>query len=155
MDLAFADPVDWEALDDETIDFEAKDDDFCEIHFKDGTIDRFIFCLMPFPVPELDAEFRFGVWVSVSEASWNSYEKGFIVGEYDKDGCFGYLVNEVPDFPGSQLLNVDVWFRSDGLRPVIYLHDVDHLLVAAQKNGLDTAQIARWASSDHADRDTK
>jgi hypothetical protein len=146
MDLAFADPVDWEALDDDTINYALIDDDFCEIHFKDETVDRFIFCLMPFPVPEFDEEFRFGVWVSVSEASWDAYKDGFLVGEYDREGCFGYLANELPDFPDSQLLHVDVWFQPAGRRPRLTLHDVDHPLVAAQNNGIAATQIARWAS---------
>lgn len=149
MDLFFGEPVDWEALDRPTRRRSFVDEDFCEVRYADGAVDRFIRCLLHLPVPEFGDDFRFGVWISVSEQSWDIYRKGFGGGSYQTNGCFGYLMHDIPDYPGSFLLNADVWFQPNNLRPVVELHEVEHPLVAAQRNGVDVAQVARWASMTH------
>lgn len=150
MDIAFGEPVDWGALDTATRRRSFADEDFCEVRYADGAVDRFIRCLLHLPVPELGEDFRFGVWMSVSERSWDIYRNGFGDGRYETEGCFGYLMHDIPDYPGSFGLHADVWFRPDNLRPVVELHDIDHPLVLAQKGGADVAQVARWASMMHA-----
>ena len=85
----------------------------------------------------------------VSDKSWNVYREGFEGRGYADEGCFGYLMNEIPDFPGSFLLHVDVLFNDGGFRPTIELHSADHPLVAAQQHGVDIAQIERWAALTH------
>lgn len=149
MDMMFGEPVDWDSLDAATLAASTLDDDFCEVRYSTGEVDRFIRCLLPLPVPKMGSEFRFGVWMSVSECSWDIYTEGFVTGFYAAEGCFGYLMHDVPEFPGSMLLNADVTFQPDRLRPRVTLHEIDHPLYLAQMNGIEPARIERWAAMMH------
>ncbi|WP_109576935.1 DUF2199 domain-containing protein [Aminobacter sp. AP02] len=145
MDMMFGEPVDWDALDAAARTASTLDDDFCEVRHSTGEVDRFIRCLLPLPVPKMATEFRLGVWMSVSERSWDIYREGFVSGAYAEDGCFGYLMHDVPEFPGSLLLNADVWFQPGRLRPRVALHETHHPLYLAQCVGIEPTQIERWA----------
>ena len=149
MSLAFGAPADWDALDEAMHRASFIDTDFCLLDYGDGRVDRFLLGILPLPVPDLDSDFHFAVWISVSEKSWNVYREGFEGRGYAEEGCFGYLMNEIPDFPGSFLLHVDVLFNDGGFRPTIELHSADHPLVAAQQHGVDIAQIERWTALTH------
>ncbi|MGF7005760.1 DUF2199 domain-containing protein [Aminobacter sp. BE322] len=150
MDMMFGEPVDWDALDDATRAASTLDDDFCEVRHSTGEVDRFIRCLLPLPVPRMCSEFRLGVWMSVSERSWDIYGVGFASGTYAEDGCFGYLMHDVPDYSGSMFFNADVWFQPARLRPRVALHETDHPLFLAQRDGIEPAQIERWAALMHS-----
>ena len=150
MDMMFGAPVDWDGLDDVSRAASAMDDDFCEVRYSTGEVDRFIRCLLPLPVPRISSEFRFGVWMSVSQSSWNIYSAGFATGTYTGDGCFGYLMHEVPEYPGTMYFNADVWFQPERLRPRVTLHEADHPLFLAQRDGIEPAQIERWAAMMHS-----
>jgi hypothetical protein len=149
MDMSFDVPVDWDELDGETREASWSDSDFCEVRFSTGQVNRFIRCLLPLPVPALSGEFRFGVWMSVSESSWNVYQEGFNTGAYREPGCFGFLTHDIPEYQGSLLLHADVYFQPDRLRPRVILHETDHPLFAAQQDGIEVSQIERWAASMH------
>lgn len=149
MDLAFGEPVDWDALDEETLRRSFVDSDFCEIRLPGGEVHRYIRAILPLPVPDLLDEFRFNIWVSVSERSWAIYRKGFDTGVYDTAGCFAFLMHEIPDYPGSWAHHADVYFRPDRLRPTVTLHDSGHPLAVAQKDGISAEQVARWAALSH------
>jgi hypothetical protein len=111
MDMALASPVNWDNLDRETRAASQLDDDFCEVRYPNGEAHRFIRCVLPLPVHRIAGEFRLGVWMSVSERSWDIYRIGFDSGVYGEEGCFGYLMHEVPDYRGSFLLHADVFFQ--------------------------------------------
>jgi hypothetical protein len=149
MALAFACPAGWEELDEATLKGSFLDSDFCVIARPNGGVERYICGLLCFHVPKIDAEFRFVVWLSVSEPSWHAYRAGFGGGHYPAPGCFAYLMNEIPDFEGSFGLTANVWFQPDGLRPIVELHDGDHALPVAQAQGIDISQVERWAATIH------
>ncbi|KQU75339.1 hypothetical protein ASC75_18490 [Aminobacter sp. DSM 101952] len=149
MDMMFGEPVDWDSLDDATRAASNLDDDFCEVRYSTGEVDRFIRCLLPLPVPNLSTEFRLGVWMSLSERSWDIYREGFVSGAYAEEGCFGYLMHDVPGFPSSLFLNADVWFQPERLRPRVALHETHHPLYMAQCVGISPSQVKRWAMLMH------
>lgn len=149
MDMTMALPVDWDDLDPETRAASRLDEDFCELRYANGEVDRFIRCVLALPVPSIAGEFRFGVWVSVSERSWDIYRTGFDSGVYGAEDCFGYLMQEVPEYEGSYHLHANVFFQPERLRPSVVLQDSEHALVAAQRNGIEVAQIERWAALSH------
>ena len=146
LDLAYREPGGWHDLSAEVRARSSLSDDFCWIDHGDGVVDRFIRCLLPIPVRGLDDEFRFGVWMSVSAASWDVYDDGFDTGVYQKDVCFGYLGHNIPDFPDSFLLHADVCLGPEG-RPTVTLHDADHAMVHAQREGVSVAQVERWVAA--------
>jgi hypothetical protein len=148
--MSFRPPVEWAWLDDDVRRASWANEDFCEIRFSADEIDRFIRCILPLPVPRLQSEFRFGVWVSVSDRSWDVYRRGFDSGDYAQDGCFGYLADKIPEYPSSSMLHANVWFANGGQRPTVELQDADHSLVRAQRTGIDVAQIERWVASTHS-----
>lgn len=149
MDMAFEAPVDRDIIDGGAARIVRLDDDFCQIAYEAGEVHRFIRCLLPLPVLDIDDEFRFGVWMSVSEASWKVYLAGFGTGRYATEGCFGYLMNEIPDLPSPSHLHADIYFQPDAQRPVVVLHDLPHPLVRAQRHGIELSQIERWAGLMH------
>lgn len=114
--------------------------DFCYLKWEDGTVERYIRCIMELPVPSLDDVFTYGVWMSISEESWDIHLEGSETGTYEKDSCFGFLGNAIRTFPQSRNLHADVCFREGDKRPVVILHHADHPLVAAQENGLRVEQ---------------
>lgn len=147
MDLAFGEPGGWHLLSADVRARSTLSDDFCRMDHGGGVIDRFIRCLLPIPVVGLDEDFRFGVWMSVSEASWNIYNDGFDTGVYERDSCFGYLGHDIPDFPGSFLLHADVYFGQGRQRPLVTLHEADHALSHTQREGVTLAQVERWVAA--------
>lgn len=150
MDLSFRPPVEWAWLDDNVKQASWANEDFCEIRFSADEVDRFIRGILPLPVPRLDSEFRFGVWVSVSDQSWDIYKAGFYSGDYAQDGCFGYLADKIPEYQGSSGLHANVWFGDGKQRPTVELQDADHPLVQAQRAGIDVMQIERWVAATHS-----
>ncbi|PBB94292.1 hypothetical protein CK215_02315 [Mesorhizobium sp. WSM3864] len=148
-DIAFGAPVNPDALDEVARSTFRKNDDFCVVSYATGQTDRFIRCLLPLPVPQLSEEFCFGVWMSVSERIWNVYRAGFDSGQYEDELCFGYLMHDIPEYPSSMHLHANVVFQPGNLRPRVFLHDADHPLVAAQREGVDVRQIERWVALTH------
>ncbi|TGU18065.1 DUF2199 domain-containing protein, partial [Mesorhizobium sp. M4B.F.Ca.ET.150.01.1.1] len=94
-----------DALDDVARSTFRKNDDFFLFFYATGQTDRFIRCLLALPVPQLSDEFCFGVWMSVSERSWNVYRDGYDSGQYEDELCFGYLMHDIPEYPSSMHLH--------------------------------------------------
>lgn len=149
MSMGFEPPLAWAKLDEATRAASWADSDFCEINDVSGETSRFIHCVLPLPVGEGDDEFTFTVWASVSERSWDVYRAGYGHGEYAEEGCFAFLVSQVPGFEASDHLPADLWFQPSGMRPVMILHRSAHPLVTAQADGINFAQIEHWASLMH------
>ncbi len=150
MDMAFGPPVDLDALGSSVVEMRPPDNgDFCEVRYASGEVDRFIRCVLALPVPRLNSEFRFGVWMSVSQRTWDIYGDGFETENYAEDVCFGYLMHDIADYPGSRLLHADIVLYNNGKRPLVRLHDADHPLVRAQSEGVDLPQIERWVAQSH------
>lgn len=146
MDLGYHSPAGWDDLTDAERARSHLDEDFCLMRHADGAVDRFIRAVLPIPVPEIEDEFRFGVWVSVSEKSWKSYGKATLESGCELDICFGCLCHDLPDMPESFGLHANVEFQDNGMRPRIFLHEQDHALVEAQMHGVNVAQVEKWAS---------
>jgi len=149
MSMGFDPPLVWARLDDATRAASWADTDFCEINYGNGNTERFIHRVLPLRVADLDEEFTFAVWCSVSEKSWEVYKAGYGGGEYSEQGCFGFLVDRIPDLETTENLPANLWYQPDGLRPVVMLHEGEHPLIRAQEQGIGMAQVERWASMMH------
>lgn len=62
-------------------------------------------------------------------------------------GCFGYLMNDLPGTPTSLLPHADVTFGEHKARPVVWLHDAEHPLVEAQREGVTLERVASWVAA--------
>ena len=138
--LAFGVPDHWLQLEKAVREASKIDDDLCLIDKTDGTQNHYIRCVLELPLILPDAssgEFQFGVWMSVSERSWNIYLDGYDSGDYAEEGCFGYLSNLITAYPDSFNLPADVYFRSDSLRPLVVLHEGSNPFISDQRNGMN------------------
>ncbi len=135
--LGFKVPDHWLNISEADMEASKISDDFCLIHESNGEIARYIRCVLPMPVSGFDdLEFGFGVWMSVSERSWDIYQGGFDSGKYAEDGCFGYLGNSISAYPDSLHLNCDVYFQPGRQRPRVHIHKCENPLAIDQLDGI-------------------
>lgn len=110
-------------------------DDFCVITYPEQT-DRFIRTVLTIQINESCESLDYGIWVSVSEKTFNEYESNFKK-ESESKTYFGTICNEIKDYKESTLnLRVNIETRKDGLRPDILPHEAEHKLVYHWKNGI-------------------
>lgn len=110
-------------------------DDFCVISYPDQ-IDRFIRTVLSIQVNDACENLEYGIWVSVSENTFNEYKSNFNKDSEPKT-YFGMICNEIIDYEESTLnLHVNIETRNEGLRPEIIPHNAEHKLVSDWENGI-------------------
>ncbi|MGX7666651.1 DUF2199 domain-containing protein [Flavobacterium pedocola] len=110
-------------------------DDFCVISYPEQT-DRFIRTVLSFQINDTCESLDYGVWVSVSEKTFNKYESNFKKDSEPKT-YFGMLCNDIIDYEESTLnLHVNIETQREGLRPEIIPHNSEHKLVSDWENGI-------------------
>ena len=105
------------------------------------------------PVHGADEPFVWGVWVSLSEASFSQY-----LDSYDEPRrahlgpFFGWLSASFKVYPETEgSLKTHVHLRDGGVRPYIELEHTDHPLALEQRQGIDAARLAQiYAAYMHA-----
>ncbi len=126
----------------------------CLIESDACVLDRkyfFIRGCLEIPVSGWDEPFVYGVWVSLSEASFDQFCDTFEVAARSHIGpFFGWLTNRLPLYPDTLALKTRVHLRNDGIRPRIELEPTDHPLAIEQRNGIDSDRVAEiWAFYEH------
>jgi hypothetical protein len=97
----------------------------------------FIRGLLTLPVRDGEQDFVYGVWSSLSETSFKRVaELWDDPRRVDEPAYFGWLSNSIADFPETLNLPLDVVTAELDLRPQLVLHDGDHPLVGAQREGV-------------------
>ena len=132
--------------DDQKAEIATLTEDVCTITRDDGT-DRFIRAVLEVPIHGVDEPFLWGVWVSVSEASFERYEQTFDA-PVDGDGFFGWVSNRIALYPYEHARPADVWVQPGGRRPKVVLHrgePEDDPLVLDQVNGISVARAQELA----------
>ena len=87
--------------------------------------------------------FSWGVWVSLSEASYkqwlesHSWERRSHIGPF-----FGWLDAYLKPYPETMNLKTRVHLRDGGIRPFIELEPTDHPLAIEQRQGISVARVA-------------
>ena len=121
-------------------------EDFCTITHDEGT-DRFVRAILEVPIHGVQEPFLWGVWVSLSEKSFNRYRETYdepIAGE-----CFfGWVCNEINLYPYEHSRPSDVRIQVGGNRPKVVLHrgdPEDDPLVIDQVNGISIARAQELA----------
>ncbi len=116
-------------------------DDFCIIAHPEGT-DRFIRSILEVPIHGVEEPFLWGVWVSLSEKSFNHYRDTYN-SPREGDGYFGWVCNQLTLYPYSKPRPADVVVQTDGTRPKVVLHrsdPEDDQLAIDQVNGISVAR---------------
>ena len=110
-------------------------DDFCIIRHPEQT-DRFIRTVLSFAVHNTCETLDYGIWVSLSEESFNEYQENF-KSETSEQTYFGMICNEITDYHETTLgLHVNVQVRKAGIRPEILPHQTEHQLIIDWENGI-------------------
>ena len=109
------------------------DSDFCTIEYPDR-IDRFIRVVLKQKIAKSSMFLEYGLWVSVSEASYEDYAANFN-NENHETIYFGWLSNALPDFEKS--IAMDVKTKPGNERPQVYPQlDFSHPFVVDFYNGV-------------------
>ncbi|WP_322025786.1 DUF2199 domain-containing protein [Burkholderia sp. BCC1977] len=108
-----------------------RDEDMC-------VVDRqyfFVRACLEVPIIGADEPFLWGLWVSLSERSFDDYlenqEAGNASGPY-----FSWLANRLPGYPVPKGLKSHTHPRLDGQRPLVELDTTDHPLSLDFHNGM-------------------
>jgi len=118
------------------------DSDFCVIRHADQT-DRFIRCTLTQKVIDHCENLDYGLWVSLSEKSFQDYSDNFDNDNHETQ-YFGWLCNDLPDYDFSESIPTTVFTRTGNQRPEIVPHDdFDHPFVKDYYNGITKAEAER------------
>ena len=121
-------------------------DDLCMITHDEGT-DFFVRAILEIPIHGARDPFLWGVWVSLSEQSFERYRQTF---EEPVEGetFFGWVCNEIKPYPSARMRPADVVVQAGRARPKVILHKdefEDDPLVADQVNGISVARAQELA----------
>jgi hypothetical protein len=109
--------------------------DFCEIRYADQT-DRFIRCVLIQQVNGHCEDLEYGLWVSLSEQSFQDYSDNFH-NEHHETQYFGWLSNDLPYYHFKSSIPTTVVTKKDNQRPEIFPHkSFDHAFVTDYYNGI-------------------
>ncbi|WP_423148126.1 DUF2199 domain-containing protein [Rubrolithibacter danxiaensis] len=116
--------------------------DFCVITHSDQT-DRFIRCTLTQKVIDHCEDLEYGLWVSLSEKSFNDYSENFD-NENHETKYFGWLCNDIPEYEFKESIPTTVFTRAGNQRPEIVPHeDFDHQFVKDYYNGITKDEAER------------
>jgi hypothetical protein len=138
--LAFMSPDNYDHLSEEDKKNIAElDADFCTINYPDE-VSRFIRCTLTQKVIDHCEDLEYGLWVSLSEKSFNSYSETFGV-ESPETTYFGWLCNQIPGYKFDEGIPTTVITRSGNHRPEIVPHEgFNHPFVNDYYNGISKSE---------------
>lgn len=109
--------------------------DFCTVEM-DGETHRFIRVVMFQKTSDSCQVLDYGLWVSLSEASYNDYYEHYEDENY-KEVYFGWLNSSLSGYPDTTAIPCNVCPQKNNQRPFIEPHQsFDHPLVADFYNGI-------------------
>ena len=104
--------------------------------------DFFIRCCLPIPIKLTSVSFVWGVWVSLSEKNFQRYVELFKADPPDGEGpYFGWLSNQLPEYPDTLNLKARVQLQKNNNRPLVELEPTDHPLAIHQRDGIPLPEL--------------
>lgn len=95
------------------------------------------------PVHGATEPFVWGVWVSLSEASFKTWRDSLHTDKRSHLGpFFGWLDARLAPYPDTLNLKTCVRLRDNGLRPCIELEPTSHPLATEQRDGISRERVA-------------
>lgn len=143
LDIACDAPDHWYQIPESEREHRAKrDNDVCIIDRKD----IFVRGVIEIPIIGKDDRFRWGVWVSVSDESFDRivelWDAPVIENEPPKPGL---LCNNISEYPPTLNLKTYLHLRGGNLRPSIELELTDHPLAVDQRQGISIERVEEIA----------
>ena len=112
----------------------------CQLRTEDCIIDGdsyFVQGCIEIPVHGESEPFSWGVWVSLSEASYKQWVEHLQSPKRSHIGpFFGWLNVWLKPYPATPNLKTRVHVRDNGIRPLIELEPTDHPLAVEQREGI-------------------
>ncbi len=106
--------------------------------------ERFFFirgCL-ELPILGTDDWFEWGVWVSLKEENFFTWQDNYEVTKRSHIvPFFGWLSSQIPIYPDTQNMKTMVHIRDNGIRPYIKLEENEHPLSTEQHNGISRERV--------------
>lgn len=121
-------------------------DDFCAITHDEGT-DYFIRTVLEVPIHGVEDPFLWGVWVSLSERSFDRYYETYD-DPVEGETFFGWVCNDIAIYPRASSRAADVVVQVGKQRPKLVLHKgdaEDDQLVLDQTHGISIARAQELA----------
>jgi hypothetical protein len=112
--------------------------DFREL-LRDGETHFFIRGLIEIPILETDSVFSYGVWTSLSAASYAAATAAYRE-QTEAGPFFGWLSNALPEYPSTVNLKTMVHVRPR-IRAAIELEPTDHPLAVEQREGITLGRV--------------
>jgi len=118
-------------------------DDLCVIKYKDQT-DRFIRCVLFQQIKDHEHDLEYGVWVSLSEKSFNDYTANYYEEEHEAV-YFAYLCNQFPEYGPMTGIKANVMVPKGSSRPEVIPHDnqIDSEFVRDYYEGITIEEAER------------
>ena len=134
--LTFISPDNYDSLsEDDKAKIGYLDGDFCVINHEDQT-DRFIRCTLTQKVNNHCEDLDYGLWVSLSEKSYQDYKENF-GNETEEKIYFGWLCNDIKGYDFKESIPMNVVTRNNGWRPELFPHEsFEHPFVKDYYNGI-------------------
>jgi len=109
--------------------------DLCVIKYSDET-NFFIRCVLFQSIVDCEDELNYGLWVSLSEKSFQDYKDNFH--DQDREGTyFGWISNNLEGYNSTLSIPANVVLGKDGNRPEVVPHSsFDHPFVTDYYNGI-------------------
>lgn len=117
--------------------------DLCHYNDEEGG-QYFVRAVLEIPIHEVAEPFTWGVWVSVSEESFERYLDTYDEPSLD-DRYFGWLCNYLPFYESTHEIETSVRPRDNGMRPSIELSSGKHALQRDFHNGISTQRAQEIA----------
>ncbi len=115
------------------------DTDACII---DGS-QYFVFGCLEIPVHGAAEPFSWGVWVSLSESSFEQWVESYEAAQRSHIGpLFGWLNAALAPYPDTVNLKTHVHLRDGFIRPFIELEPTGHPLAVEQREGVSIQRVA-------------
>ncbi len=122
------------------------DGDFCKIN-NENEISLYIRCTLTQKVTNHCEDLEYGLWVSLSEKSFEDYKQNFKI-ETDEKVYFGWLSNDLNDYEFTESIPMDVFTRNNGQRPKLIPHkSFEHKFVKDYYNGIDKIEAEKRISN--------
>ncbi len=99
--------------------------------------DYFVRCLLEIPIVGMEERFGWGIWCSLSEANFRTYQATYNDPDQSRIGpFFGWFSSRLPSYDDTLLLKCSVVPQDGGSRPHVFLEPSEHPLSREQRHGM-------------------